>query len=146
MRVARHILSLLLIVTVVYVGAGVPITHYCCEACAAMGVEGIENGACHKIHHEHKKTEGCCQHSHQEEQTEDECELNIVQLDLSTRSQNDLVEMPPPLPLLLNSSAIDAINDNLQLAPIPLTAVYNTPPLGAYTSRYYLHLYAILLI
>lgn len=143
MMKVRHILSLLLVVITIYVGAGIPVVHYCCTACAAVGIEAIKGKDCHQIHHHHEKNDACCNHSHQEE---DECELTIKHIDLTTNAQNEYSELSQ-LPIILNNSlAIMASNFVPQL-PISYTSETDkTPPLRAYTSRYYLSLYAILTI
>lgn len=132
MKRLRHILALLLLLSVVYAGVGVSIVHYCCAGCAAG------HACC---------TSGCarCSNSHhgpEESCKDDGCTATFYKVDLVKCPAENPVVTVPVIQLLC-----EVWQDFLCLLPADEAkeAAYAVPP-HPDSSRHYLALYSVLII
>lgn len=61
----RYCLCLYIGFSIVIVGSGSSIVHFCCSECAHAGISHILSGECEHIHHhDHKHNAACHHHGH----------------------------------------------------------------------------------
>ena len=58
------IVSLCLAMFIAYIGGGLNIYHYCCDACEEHGHDIFQTISCEEVHAEHHCTEDDCHHEH----------------------------------------------------------------------------------
>lgn len=131
-----YIFALLLSLYIVYIGGGVICVDYCCAECENLGLKVIETEGCHSHHHHEEGCEHHCSGS-------GECEITIESLDMDEVVAHCSIN-PPYTPLFILPIVLQLIVPEEH--PLECIDPSVSPPPLCTSSRYYLNLYATLLI
>ena len=131
MKRFRYIFAVILSLTIIYVGAGVSVVHYCCAACETA--QSCCSNGCPKCRKSHQQPDKSC--------NEEGCTATIYKVDLMKHSCEASVNAPV---IQLFCGLLPQLRNILYAGEWQETS-YNVPP-PPVSSRHYLALYSVLLI